>query len=1218
MDDFLSEFGDVSTTPTGLAKLDSPQEVDFAEFGEVDLSEFGEAAPQNSQYQDVSTPSPYMVPSRREDLISRWKSTYSSMADGPERERYGKLLAKAVDAHTTMNRFNDPLLFRAGETAAVRTGVGIMTGGLAAGEILLDLPGADYIPGAESARASLQKVRDGMQDRAAKFEAKEAEFDKESAIGKTAAGLTRDFSGLIGQLAAAYAMGGTKVAGRDPFFRAPVRGGEIALGAMLGAESAAHSLHKNPEDPKTALLHGALNGGGAVFLGKSGDVAKQFGAKITPRAAAAVSNKYSLTPIFDTLAHSAGGGAELAATSALDYMMDVALTGEEFDSDELVSRVGAGLKTGAVLGGAMRVAPAIGEFKAGKLDKAMKELAETMKKRKEAMPTAAQAIAAAREAYKKGLDIEAGIKAKFGEKVELPPEFKEYFDGEYNALIDMESQYKQRVRSINTEFAQVTKRRAETKAMLDELNAMDAELRGDVDATINRAVGKPKTPFEESRGAAYSQGGILVEGSEAAMKDFGSMRETLLAELDNLNTRELDLNLQRWKMDREGKTVKEFVESEMDRISSDENIFEETALRERFSKSLDDAVKLEDEIAKSRRVKTGTDADAAPATDKELVDSLGDFTISGRQRDVNRMRKFFDMDAMTPEESLGFENVMMNAQSKGLIDRASATADDVLKTGRLMNSEEFIGVVERSRLNKNQYTELVKDWGKAKTKEDAQAIGLAMKAIEDEQDLLTTAAHRNNSDVARRFNISKMALESAFDPLALISKGQRARGDDLTPAQTEFLRRLGTRIERAQKIKDKYGPDSRRYKIADYKQHQMQTDAINFINNLKPKTFAGKLYKEVLGFQDIMKAMQLSADVSFATLQGGITLTTRPKTVAKAMGTFVHTLKDPVNAVAENRFLMNRRKNSDLYRKYDIGVRELGTPLTSGEYVFMSDWSQRLPIVGRFEGAYQAALNRLRAELFDSLVRSRGGRTDLNDTQLKTLAQYVRYATGRGDLRGFESVARELSAIFLSPRWFVSRFQYASGAPFWRAMMNKDLGTMRLIGQEYAKFIGFSALAGHIAAGMASAVFPGKVSYTSNPLNPNVGILNVNGVNYDMTAGVRRPVRLVVAMAKGLVGAEKFDYPQALGMLFQGAHGPYGRYVAEATTHKELGSSNPIDFSDPSQLAWFAAKGFIPLPVQALVRGLADEGVSLKVAQETAGAIMGVPTWRQKQKRRTG
>jgi hypothetical protein len=1231
-----SEFGgSVIQDATGVSSTKSP---DFnpEEFGgtvieqpkltdSFDPTEFGGTVV-DSPYKNVSEGPKVYTNSLRQDLLSRWQTTYSKMPDGPERERYGKLLSRAWDAHVEMQRYNDPLLFRAAESGIVTGGVGVMKGGLAGGEIVLSLPGVDSIPGAEGAKKSLSEMRKSLQAKQNLFKAKEEQFDKESAIGETAAGLTRDMSGFATQLLMAFSIPGAGAAATTlPATRTAVSVGEVALATMLGSEAAAHSLSNHPDDLKTAMLHGVLNGGAALFMGKSGDLVAKFGQKITPRAIRAVSNKLALTPIMDTLAHAQGAGAELAATAAADYMMDVALTKDEFNADELVSRLEGGYKAGAMLGGAMRLGPAVGQF--AKNRKALKELGETLKKRADEVPIAAQAIADAREMYRKNeADIEAGISAKFGEGSEkLPEEYKQYFDDELTALQNLEAEYKAQVKSVNLEREQIKTRREETQRMLAELDELDAEVRGDIIApTGHRIVGQ--------RG----RGDMMVEGTEGAIKDLQGMRDGLIAELKGLDQREFQVNLKWHSLDREGKSVKDFVESEFDRLASDEAVITQQSLDARFTKALDEAVALEEQIATGGRTRPeqpipGQESENVPdtATDVELIDRLGHFTISGRQRDLNKMREFFDMEKLTKEESKGFEETLIRAQQRGFIDNAETIALEAVTSGQLLSDEQFMGVVERGRQNHGKYIDLMKERSAATTKEQKADIDTAMKALEDQQNILTQAAYMDNSGIGRRLNLAKMRLQEAYDPIALLSKADRALasradrktgGRDLTDVERENLLSIASRIQENARIKrENPDMDSKAFKDADYNEYLAKIDADRFIEKLRPRSMIRRVTENAtLGLQDILKAMQLSIDASILTLHGGVPIKVAPSVAPGAIKGYFKAIRDPSELMAANRQIFERRANSDLYQKYDIGLRDVTSALGKDEGILLSQYSGQLPIIGRLNAGNTVALNNLRADLFDALVAARGGRSTATHEGLQSIASFVRTASGHGGLGPFESSLKALSSTFLAPRWFVSRFQHVLVAPYnmYRALAARDYATSMTLGRAYAQQYAMTSAVGYIAANVAALAYPGKVSYTMNPLNPNIGILNVNGTDYDITSGMRKPVRLVAAIGKAIIGADTpLDTVQTVGGLTTNALGPGGRIINEIIMRKETGSGTKIDFSNPNHVAWFLSKQIIPLPVQSFVRGLVSEGMSPRVAQETAASIMGVSAWKHKNKK---
>src|SRR3972149_419668 len=140
---------------------------------------------------------------------------------------------------------------------------------------------------------------------------------------------------------------------------------------------------------------------------------------------------------------------------------------------------------------------------------------------------------------------------------------------------------------------------------------------------------------------------------------------------------------------------------------------------------------------------------------------------------------------------------------------------------------------------------------------------------------------------------------------------------------------------------------------------------------------------------------------------------------------------------------------------YEFGERaglkltDIGQGLKNREEAFLSQWAEQIPLAGigirASERAYVGFLNKLRADVFDDLVKQA---LNLNLNILEEapqIAKFVNNSTGRGSLGRLEKIGTELNWGFFSPRLITSRLTilnpsyYIKATPFVRKEALKAL-----------------------------------------------------------------------------------------------------------------------------------------------------------------------------------
>lgn len=176
-------------------------------------------------------------------------------------------------------------------------------------------------------------------------------------------------------------------------------------------------------------------------------------------------------------------------------------------------------------------------------------------------------------------------------------------------------------------------------------------------------------------------------------------------------------------------------------------------------------------------------------------------------------------------------------------------------------------------------------------------------------------------------------------------------------------------------------------------------------------------------------------------------------------------------AFSENTFQktmdeIKARPNYKLMERAGLALTDLGDDLTNREDRFLSKWAEKLPGVRGSARAYTGFLNKLRADTFDSLVKSQadaGINIDKNPDALKEVAGFINNATGRGNLGKLSQAAPILTGVFFSPRLIASRVAMLNPAYYAKLsppVRKEALKSLLSLGTTTATLAGLFAMAG--------------------------------------------------------------------------------------------------------------------------------------------------------------
>ena len=296
--------------------------------------------------------------------------------------------------------------------------------------------------------------------------------------------------------------------------------------------------------------------------------------------------------------------------------------------------------------------------------------------------------------------------------------------------------------------------------------------------------------------------------------------------------------------------------------------------------------------------------------------------------------------------------------------------------------------------------------------------------------------------------------------------------------------------------------------------------------------------KSVSAMSDVVnsqRAVITAYDLSAPFRQGGILSIAHP---ARIVNAYVNMLKAAKSAKAAAA-VMNGIKSRKYYELYEDSGLYLADTDVGAEEVFKSIFAKKIPGVNMSERAYNAYLNTLRADSFDSLVDAlkaasnkaatkagykayeeyagklsaesfssmddalasvKGAQKKIADEiiknsiqqkELEAIANFVNVATGRGSIGAAEKYAEELSTIFFAPKLTASRVQFLVGQPLYSG----SLRTRLILSGEYGKYLaglgtlyGLAMLSGAKVSWDTRSNDFGVIRYGQNRINPLSGL----------------------------------------------------------------------------------------------------------------------------------
>lgn len=355
------------------------------------------------------------------------------------------------------------------------------------------------------------------------------------------------------------------------------------------------------------------------------------------------------------------------------------------------------------------------------------------------------------------------------------------------------------------------------------------------------------------------------------------------------------------------------------------------------------------------------------------------------------------------------------------------------------------------------------------------------------------------------------ALRKVRDELKrMVAKSEPVQRDKLQK-QIDALEASILKGDYMPKVKPPKTFASKEIEEMTYKRDELRKRINRDINNLKPKT----TFEKAMDILHLPRALMTSFDLSAVFRQGGFYAMANPLLAAKSIGPMLRAAASKKGAHKVMTEIQGRA-NWVWYQKAKLAIVEEGTPLSQREEAYMSRLARFLPGIAASERAYEAFLNKLRADAFDTFARTLTKDGGLTVDEAVAIAEFINAATGRGRLPGgFEKAAATLNTLFFSPRLVASRFQMLGGAflPGRTFNAKNAPAARRHIRRQYARYL--------IGLGLfytlASLAFeddeeePFDIEF--DPRSADFGKLRFGNTRLDPLSGLGQPIVLLSRLA---------------------------------------------------------------------------------------------------------
>ena len=287
---------------------------------------------------------------------------------------------------------------------------------------------------------------------------------------------------------------------------------------------------------------------------------------------------------------------------------------------------------------------------------------------------------------------------------------------------------------------------------------------------------------------------------------------------------------------------------------------------------------------------------------------------------------------------------------------------------------------------------------------------------------------------------------------------------------------------------------------------------------LKHRTILSKMFEGGANALNLPRSLMSTFDLSAPFTQGFFMV--GRKEFWKSFGSMFKSFgsEEAFNGVMKN---ITDHPNYPWMEEGKLAISDIHGALADKEEQFMSNWAEKIPLVGRgvkaSERAYTAFLNKLRADTFNTIfenAKAAGLKPEDDPKFVEDLGKFINNATGRGDLGRFNAAAPVLSGALFSPRLMAARVNMLR--PDTYVTLHPE------VRKEALKALFSSAAIATTVLGLAKTA---GADVEADPRSSDFGKVIVGNTRYNVTGGFNTYITLGARLAtnerKSLSGSVK-------------------------------------------------------------------------------------------------
>ena len=348
-------------------------------------------------------------------------------------------------------------------------------------------------------------------------------------------------------------------------------------------------------------------------------------------------------------------------------------------------------------------------------------------------------------------------------------------------------------------------------------------------------------------------------------------------------------------------------------------------------------------------------------------------------------------------------------------------------------------------------------------------------------------------DLVSRINRLDKVLNPAEEKLFLEDLAAQKLGIGVTPEEAKRISELAKKTEELRKFPEKrieYG--------------NALLDFNDYVNSLNPKK--ASILQNVI---NLPKTLKSTLDLS-APLRQGLPMITRKEWYVAFANMFRYALSEKAFRGLQADIIS--RPTYELMKDGGLRVSSLATKLDQREEEFMSQLVSKIPGLRGSERAYVGFLSRLRADVFDTLIKQAelaGEDIRKGSQAVKDIANFVNDFTGSGNIGIKDKYAGSvpwLNSALFSPRKISATVNMFNPERYLNPNISKTARKAAL--KQLVGLLGFATTALGLAS-MAGA----DVETDSN--STDFGKIKIGNTRFDITGGNANYITLLSRIISG-------------------------------------------------------------------------------------------------------